>query len=155
MDFLNKYRQASNDEESESSESKRRNVTIEEDEDDARNYGGEVDDYGYEDEEDEGRFFGGGLTEEQKKILELVDEIDADEVKRIKVFEKCFMFFTTTHTWRFRRRHLMQLLSRNTFFDSKKPSTKIKNSESSILTAQKSSWNQKPTWMRKLRTYLH
>ncbi|KAG2188206.1 hypothetical protein INT44_000958 [Umbelopsis vinacea] len=79
LDFLDKYRQASNDEEIESSESKRRNVTIEEDEDDARNYGGEVDDYGYEDEEDEGRFFGGGLTDEQRKMLELVDEIDADE----------------------------------------------------------------------------
>src|SRR6185312_5942471 len=37
-----------------------------------------VDDYG--DEDEEGRFYGGGLTEEQKRILELVDEVETEEV---------------------------------------------------------------------------
>ncbi|CAG8541164.1 6682_t:CDS:10 [Paraglomus brasilianum] len=36
-----------------------------------------VDDYG--DEDEEGRFYGGGLTEEQKRILELVDEVETEE----------------------------------------------------------------------------
>ncbi|CAO3683939.1 unnamed protein product [Umbelopsis vinacea] len=84
VDFLDKYRQASNDGENEGSASKRRNVMQDEDEEnDAENYAGEADDYGYEDEEDEGRFFGGGLTEEQRKMLALVDEIDQDEAEAL------------------------------------------------------------------------
>lgn len=125
-----------------------------EEENDARNYGGEVDDYGYEDEEDEGRFFGGGLTEEQKRMLELVDEIDVDEVIR-STSEIHFHSPISTNIWRFRRRHLMRQRLKNTFFDLKRLSTRIKNNESSTLIVLKSSWNQKPIWMRRLRTYLH
>ncbi len=35
---------------------------------------------GIEEEEEGGRFYGGGLTEEQKRILDLVDEVDIEEV---------------------------------------------------------------------------
>ena len=44
-----------------------------------------VDDYGQDDDE-EGRFYGGGLTEEQKRILELVDEVETEEVGWAFVF---------------------------------------------------------------------
>jgi beta-catenin-like protein 1 len=44
-----------------------------------------IDDYDDEyeidlEEEEGGRFYGGGLTEEQKRILDLVDQVDVEEV---------------------------------------------------------------------------
>lgn len=35
---------------------------------------------GYDEEEDEGRFYGGGLTEEQQRIIDLMDEVEDEEV---------------------------------------------------------------------------
>lgn len=55
---------------------------MEEDVDEAGVYDQGEDDYdnGEADEEEGGRFYGGGLTDEQRRMLELVDEIDAEEV---------------------------------------------------------------------------
>ncbi|CAG8449035.1 9177_t:CDS:10 [Dentiscutata heterogama] len=38
-----------------------------------------------EEEEEEGRFYGGGLTEEQKRILDLVDQVDVEEPEALDV----------------------------------------------------------------------
>ena len=62
-----------------SSGAKRRAVTMEDDD-----QGGyelpEADDYYMDEEDEEGRFFGGGLTDEQSRLLDLVDEYDTEEV---------------------------------------------------------------------------
>ncbi|KAG2181976.1 hypothetical protein INT43_006902 [Umbelopsis isabellina] len=80
MEFLDKYKEASRDDEGEGSSAKRRNI-MEEDTDEAGDYELGEDDYdnGEADEEEGGRFYGGGLTDEQRRMLELVDEIDAEE----------------------------------------------------------------------------
>ncbi|RUS25529.1 Catenin-beta-like protein [Jimgerdemannia flammicorona] len=82
QDFLDKYRELNaTPEQAESSssgsKSKRRNVTIEDEEDGADDG---VEYMGYDEEEDEGRFYGGGLTEEQQQIMDLMDEVDEEEV---------------------------------------------------------------------------
>lgn len=81
MEFLDKYKKASRDDEGEGSSAKRRNI-MEDDVDEAGDYEQGEDDYdnGEADEEEGGRFYGGGLTDEQRRMLELVDEIDAEEV---------------------------------------------------------------------------
>jgi hypothetical protein len=114
----------------------------EDEENDAENYAGEADDYGYEDEEDEGRFFGGGLTEEQRKMLALVDEIDQDEVKNCRR-ELVYVYRYILLTHMCRQRPLTQLQLDDPFFDSKRLSTKTKRCALNSLTTQKSLWNQK------------
>ncbi|CAM0140299.1 hypothetical protein VKS41_002344 [Umbelopsis sp. WA50703] len=84
MEFLDKYKKASNDDENEGSAAKRRNV-MEDESDDVAEYEQGEDDYdnGEADEEEGGRFYGGGLSDEQRRMLELVDEIDADETEAL------------------------------------------------------------------------
>lgn len=53
--------------------SKRRNVSMEDEEDEAGNMD-------FRDEEEDDRFFGDGLTSDQKDILDYVDEINPEEV---------------------------------------------------------------------------
>lgn len=86
--FLESYR-AESDTQPESSSSsssndaarKRRNVTIE-DEDDMTPMDYGVQDVVEEDDE-EGRFFGGGLTDEQSRLLDLVDQYEDEEASEI------------------------------------------------------------------------
>lgn len=80
--FLESY-SANSDTQAESSSDaaarKRRNVTIEDEDEDTAGmveYG--VQDVVEEDDE-EGRFFGGGLTDEQSRLLDLVDQYEDEE----------------------------------------------------------------------------
>ncbi|CDS13681.1 hypothetical protein LRAMOSA05855 [Lichtheimia ramosa] len=90
--FLESYR-AESDTQPESSSSsssndaarKRRNVTIE-DEDDMTPMDYGVQDVVEEDDE-EGRFFGGGLTDEQSRLLDLVDQYEDEEASEIMCTE--------------------------------------------------------------------
>ncbi|KAI8881252.1 DUF1716-domain-containing protein [Backusella circina FSU 941] len=85
LQFFDKYKEEQEEAESSSQQAskKKRHVEIEtvEEEDDEP--------YGYpepdevDDDDDGGRFFGGGLTDEQSKLLDLVDEYDADEMEAL------------------------------------------------------------------------
>lgn len=87
IQFLDNYRAAAEAAESSSSstvagnDSKRRNIGYD-DEDDEAGYVPTEDTFDFGDEDEEGRFFGGGLTEEQSRLLDLVDDYDAEEVGR-------------------------------------------------------------------------
>ncbi|OAD79104.1 hypothetical protein PHYBLDRAFT_176618 [Phycomyces blakesleeanus NRRL 1555(-)] len=78
IQFLDKYKEAAEAaeaaEEENAKASKKRNVTFEDEEEaSAATFDEDIDD------DDEGRFFGGGLTEEQSRLLDLVDQYDVDE----------------------------------------------------------------------------
>lgn len=92
VQFLDKYRaEAGSSAEAaaaaESSSRKRRNVTVEDVVDEAGDiveYYPEPDDqFEAQAEDEEGRFFGGGLTEEQQRLLDLVDEYDVEETEAL------------------------------------------------------------------------
>lgn len=91
IQFLDKYRAeagSSTEAESSSSSRKRRNVTIEDEQDGAVDdmvaYYPEPDDQlEAQAEDEEGRFFGGGLTEEQQRLLDWVDEYDVEETEAL------------------------------------------------------------------------
>lgn len=81
MNFLEKFKDNSEEAGSSESSSKRRNIDHEDAQEDDNSYLQEkYTDEGAELEDEEGRFFGGGLTAEQSNILDLVDEYDVEEV---------------------------------------------------------------------------
>lgn len=87
--FLESY-SANSDTQAESSSDaarKRRNVTIEDEDEDTAGMEYGVQDVVEEDDE-EGRFFGGGLTDEQSRLLDLVDQYEDDEASHVN---QCFM----------------------------------------------------------------
>ncbi|KAG0167587.1 hypothetical protein DFQ28_000837 [Apophysomyces sp. BC1034] len=80
LQFFDNYRAATEEAESSSNaanNNKRRNVAEKEEED----YVPVSTDDAYEfaEDDEEGRFFGGGLTDEQSKLLDLVDDFDVEE----------------------------------------------------------------------------
>ncbi|KAJ8655628.1 hypothetical protein O0I10_008717 [Lichtheimia ornata] len=82
--FLESY-SANSDTQAESSSDaarKRRNVTIEDEDEDTAGMEYGVQDVVEEDDE-EGRFFGGGLTDEQSRLLDLVDQYEDDETEAL------------------------------------------------------------------------
>lgn len=95
VDFLDKYREADNEQQ----EHKRRNTESAEtnDEDDMQGYS--VQDYFEDEQDDEGRFFGGGLTDEQSRLLDLVDEYDVEEASTRQ--QECTICpYNATYTWK-------------------------------------------------------
>ncbi|KAF7726248.1 hypothetical protein EC973_008958 [Apophysomyces ossiformis] len=79
LQFLDNYRAATEEAESSNAASagKRRHISEEDDEDYLSANANDA--FDFPDEDEEGRFFGGGLTEEQSKLLDLVDDYDAEE----------------------------------------------------------------------------
>ncbi|RIB12551.1 Catenin-beta-like protein [Gigaspora rosea] len=66
------------------SSSKKKVVRISDEVEEKEYYIDDYEEYEKQEEEEEegGRFYGGGLTEEQKRILDLVDQVDVEEVGR-------------------------------------------------------------------------
>lgn len=80
VDFLDKYQSA--DATYNDPKGKRRALDATPDEDtttDETQIAEADDQFVWNDNDEEGRFFGGGLTHEQSKLLELVDQFDQDE----------------------------------------------------------------------------
>lgn len=95
IQFLDKYRAetstSDNAESSNSASARKRRVVSTEDKAQDESYVYDVPEDQFEDEDEEGRFFGGGLTEEQSKLLDLVDQYDAEEagIKKLELPSSC------------------------------------------------------------------
>jgi beta-catenin-like protein 1 len=68
-----------------SSKGKGKVVQISDEVEEREYYVEEEEDAYLEEEEEGGRFFGGGLTEDQLKILDMVDQVEIDEVGLILI----------------------------------------------------------------------